>query len=255
MNNNNTYKGDNVEKNIIHTVDTAKKIGRTIKLSTRAMRIILTDKSVRNEITGIVKSLLELAKKSIEEAGETVLKDKVFMDNLKNTSRKIGTHLAITVYSTIDGLTLGTVSDIRAVYSSFLASLNAINLLSSILKLPIVKIDEKIKGDSRDIVSLVESLKSIKTNYETILQKLNNQSLNIKDGIKNADIKNDAIKNDAIKNGLNKMIGSGIYGSLTKKNKGPKRIHKRTVINRSRSRTSRTRSRHKKGQLKNKFTH
>ena len=250
----NNSQGDNIGKKLINTVDTTerkvlaaqqtpqalaaqqalaeqnvktllrvpRKIGKTIRVSTKAMRIILTNKAVRDEIIGIVRSLTELAKKSIEEAGETVFKDKVFMDNLMNTSRKIGTQLATTVYSTIDGLTLGTVGDIQAIYSSFLASLNAINLLSSILKLPLVKIEEKINGDSKDIVELIDSLKRIRNNYETLLQRLDDKydAMKLRGDATWANIDRNNTLNKMVNN--NAVVGGG--GGYSKKNKRYKKV-------------------------------
>ena len=58
----------------------------------------------------------------------------------------------------------------KTIYSSFLASLNAINLVSSILKLPLVKIEEKMKSDSKDIISLIQTLNRIKGNYEKLVK-------------------------------------------------------------------------------------
>jgi hypothetical protein len=173
-----------VKKKIISTAVEVKKkaadalalsgeIKKNIKISALALRIILANREIRDEIASAVKSATDVSKKSIEEARDGILKDKVFLNNLTNTSKKIGDQLSNTVYSTVDGASLGAVSDIRAVYSSFSATLNAIDLFSSILKVPVTKLDEKIKGDSKEVVSLFKSLISVKNNYYATMKKLN----------------------------------------------------------------------------------
>ena len=173
-----------VKRKIISTAVEVKKkaddalalsgeIKKNIKISALALRIILANREIRDEIASAVKSATDVSKKSIEEARDGILKDKVFLNNLTNTSKKIGDQLSNTVYSTVDGASLGAVSDIRAVYSSFSATLNAIDLFSSILKVPVTKLDEKIKGDSKEVISLFKSLISVKNNYYATMKKLN----------------------------------------------------------------------------------
>lgn len=202
----------NVKQKVRTVMSAPKNIKKTIKISAKAMNLLLTDKAVRDEITEIVKKTSDLTKKTINEAGETVLKDRSFIDNLKNTSNKIGTQVSSAVYSTVDGMSVGIVSDIQAIYSSFSTTLNTVNLLSSILKLPIDKINEKLKEDSRDFISLIQSLNNIKSNYENLLKKLDTgYDMNLNKKGNSIGVGNNAMKDEtnAIKDETNAIKDTG----------------------------------------------
>jgi len=159
------------------------ELKKNIKIATEALGIILANKEMRDEIKGIVKNATEISKKSIEDARDDIMTDKVFLNNLADTSNKIGEQVSTAVYSTVDGISLGVVSDLRAAYASYAATLNSVDLLASIFRIPLSKLDEKIKGDSKEIISLIKSIISIKNNYEITMKKINDD---INNGVKNA---------------------------------------------------------------------
>jgi len=159
------------------------ELKKNIKIATEALGIILANKEIRDEIKGIVKNAAEISKKSIEDARDDIMTDKVFLNNLADTSNKIGEQVSTAVYSTVDGISLGVVSDLRAAYASYAATLNSVDLLASIFRIPLSKLDEKIKGDSKEIISLIKSIISIKNNYEITMKKINDD---INNGVKNA---------------------------------------------------------------------
>ena len=175
---------DSIKKGTEDEILLSEEVKKKINLLALTVQVVLENKDIRNEIIAAVKSAADITKKSIEESRDKILNDKEFLNNLTNTSKKIVDQVSTAMYSTIDGLTLGTVSDVRAFYSSFLATLNSIDLLSSILKVPVSKLDEKIKNESKEIVTLFQSLNSIKKNYYATMEKLNedmnNKSINNK---------------------------------------------------------------------------
>ena len=164
-----------VKKKAADALLTAAEIKNNIKLTTRALGVILANKEIRNEITNIVKGLADVSKKSIEEARDDIVKDKVFLKNLTDTSNKIGDQVSTAVYSTVNGASLGVLSDVRAAYSGYAATLNSIDLLSSIVKIPIIKLEEQLKSDSKEIVSLIKSVISVKNEYDSTVKKINDE--------------------------------------------------------------------------------
>jgi hypothetical protein len=172
-----------VKDKAVYAAALTSELKKNIKLATQALRIILSNKEIRDEIKSVVKNATEISKKSIEDARDDIIKDKVFLKNLTDTTNKIGDQVSTAMYSTIDGISLGVVSDLRAAYASYMATLNSVDLLSSIVKMPVSKLDEKIKGDSKEIVSLIKSVISIKNNYEATMKRLNDD---INNGVKHA---------------------------------------------------------------------